>query len=114
MNTWHTEPPATSRGTQTDLWCACRTRGGNIYHATLEWCNHYHFQASDDYDQIPEGAIDDGDGGFYYTGWMNPACESCETQYAFIGDVAAWMVLPSYDSLQWPPSPPPPTSNVPW
>jgi hypothetical protein len=111
MSTWNTGTPQHVPVSHKEtLWCAIRWSDGVICHRPLVWVNHGHFDLSDSCDEVPEDAVDDGDGGYYYTGWMEPCCDSCETSYPYHSNVVAWMILPRYT----PDNQPPIVSSTPW
>lgn len=88
-------------GEQTRFWCAYKhtAESENVYHRMLCYCNAYVMPLADSQWDAPKTAVPVGDDGDYaWTGWHAEACEQCDTQWEFGGEVVAWMRMPRYEA----------------
>lgn len=90
------ETPNIPKGTQKAFWCRVLNTGASRpCNRLLVYCNGYQMPLSDHCYDAPENAVPVGDDGDYlWTGWVEEACEQCETYWTYSGKVLAWMELP--------------------
>jgi hypothetical protein len=91
-----TGTPTVAEGKLARFWCIVKPIGApNLSTRYLCYGNKYVMPLSDDCYDPPENAVPVGDDGEYeWTGWFEPSCDQCETQWAFSGEVIAWKALP--------------------
>lgn len=93
---WQTGTPDVAEGKRERLWCAVKV-GHKVGHCTLEYLNRYVMPVSDGLEPSPNAEpVPDSEDEYYWSGWHEEACDQCETQWAYSGEVVAWMRLPRY------------------
>jgi hypothetical protein len=95
---WRTGTPDVTEGKRERFWCATRNdTHGKVYHRSLEFLNRYVMPCTDQCEPSADAEpVPNSDGDFYWSGWHEEACENCDTQWAFSGEVVAWMRLPRF------------------
>jgi hypothetical protein len=95
---WQTGTPDVKEGKRERFWCAVKVGHGKVGHCTLEYLNRHVMPVSDglepspNAEPVPNSEYDE----YYWTGWHEEACDQCETQWVYSGEVVAWMRLPRY------------------
>jgi len=91
---WQIGTPPVKEGKREQFWCAVK-RGDGIAHTFLEYLNRYVMPCADGLEPSTAcEAVPGTENEYYWVGWHEEACEQCETQWAYTGEVIAWMRLP--------------------
>lgn len=92
---WQVGTPPVEEGKRSSYWCAVQRTDGKIYHRLLQYLNRHVMPVGDGLEPSPNAEpVTDSDGEYYWTGWYETSCDQCETQWAYSGEVVAWMALP--------------------
>lgn len=96
---WKTGIPPVKERTQETFWCVTRTSTGTLGTALLCYGNKFIMPLSDTCDGPPANAVPIGDDGDYeWTGWWEESCDQCDTYWAHLDTVVAWIPLPKLAS----------------
>lgn len=93
---WQTQTPTIPEGKRQAFWCACRYgESGPILYRVCEYLNRYklefEFEAEPSKQCEP---VADEENVYRCTGWFEPSCDVCDTQYEAAFNVLAWQGLP--------------------
>lgn len=92
---WQTGTPDVKEGSRERFWCAVKGAPGKVLHCTLEYMNRYQMPVSDGLEPSADAEpVPNSEDEYYWSGWHEEACDQCETQWAYSGEVIAWMRLP--------------------
>ena len=96
---WETGIPDTLEGGRQAFWCAVKNHRGGISHVALEYLNRHVMQCSDSCEPGDSAVLVPGsDDEYFWTGWFEPSCDHCETQWNYTGEVVAWIRLPRFQA----------------
>ena len=94
---FQTGTPDTPPGSRRAFWCATLNDQGKLFHRYLEYLNAHVMPLADSQDEAGPGAVAIGeDGDYAFTGWYEPSCDQCETQWQVTNTVLAWLILPKF------------------
>jgi len=103
---WQVGNPDVAEGKRESFWCAVQTDPGKTRCIVLEYLNRYAMPASDYYDPPSDAEPVPGEEDeYYWTGWQQESCDTCNTIWDYDGKVVAWMRLPVYSDPQNPNQP---------